>query len=814
MKQQRSYKQNFQMFNKRFLLALALCATSCQDHFVQADKDDKTCEKLLRNFKRGYLLPPERDSYCMSGCDFLNVRCISEVDDHLWKVNLVDLHNIINSAANTLMNGEVPEISTVPDYATISVWWALFYRVWTIFLSVVPVLLNQWKIGNFWLGAMLQFIMLMMFLSGLTTRAIGFHNVLITWLSMINSNNSAYLAENVWTVGIMLIPLFAIFITDYIWHVVIMIVSILGFAAYTYHCFYVKRRTNDSSMVILVAQLFVLIEQLYFIRSEFAETSIGSQALEMMISCIVPSGKSRLFIVNTSAKTMVLLGKLMPGVPINAEVFMCVLTAQIVCFIIFRASLGAYYLHILRYRTDFSSIMYGLWVYVADFFGPFICLYRLVFAFESFSQKRLMYAVVGILMMLYEFQFAYGFFSIRLIFSIVDIVFLKTKYGRMTHYLEFNVDFMQIAFPQKDALPWMSLDTFAKISKFTGPLYSVSGEKTVKGIGTILVSGGRGMLYTVNHVVKGTNLVRFLNYNLASPDFRKVALHGDDPMVAMKIECDEAPNVELLTSDEAFFVKHLVFINTSDDGDPFICIVPKFSISKGKLHAHVNLKKGDSGGPCFAVLESGEIRMCGVVSSGNPRHGGGNIISFCYHNNEIGADSSDEEDTNNVLGDVKQFNAQRRVRFRGEDENIMYEKYVRGLHDFIMDEIDTFLSMRAWKNKLNHENIGYDEDYLTDHVMFQHRDDDNESGDDGDNPKVRKRHNQKQRNKEKAFRKRAVNVAKIFWEKLQHCYAPDDVNIIFDVAMTGNLPQMDRRTFIVSTNGNSWITTDEIEKHW
>jgi len=336
-------------------------------------------------------------------------------------------------------------------------------------------------------------------------------------------------------------------------------------------------------------------------------------------------------------------------------------------------------------------------------------------------------------------------------------------------------------------------------------------DRTLSGMAVALESGGRAMLYTVAHVALNCEMFKFGDLTVSSPEFRKLT-DGSDPMIAMKVELEDAPSVELLTQDEAFRVSHLAFVNESG-GDKYVAIIPKFNIFAGKLHAAVNLKKGDSGGPCFAVLDDGEIRLCGVVSQGNPRSGGGNIISFCYHSGELSVDSSDDES----LGSVRQFNSVRRVRFASDNpDDDRYDAY-KELEGMIKGETLLLERLKEWKTTIKWGDLTMSDDDLVSYLHNENyvdnkrdEDDPDYDDDDGDKRKRFKKKDHKRRSKDKAFRKRAGGMARLLAMRLERVYSKNDSKVIFETLMSGNIPQLGPRSFINGTDGYNWVFSDSL----
>merc|ERR1712161_5901 len=251
----------------------------------------------------------------------------------------------------------------------------------------------------------------------------------------------------------------------------------------------------------------------------------------------------------------------------------------------------------------------------------------------------------------------------------------------------------------------------------------------------------------------GAELVKFSDgSSIANPDFRSVS-PGVDPITAMKYtrpdHNDVLCKVNLLKVAEINQVASLEFVNTDADNEKYTCSVPTFTVVNSKLNAAVNLRHGDSGGPVFAVMVDGTMRLCGVISGGNPREGGGNIISFCYHSEAV-IENADEDTV---------------------------------AHELVAAELAAELE---W---------GRDEDHREGHTT--------------------KRKRVKSSHKDKAARKRTLNLCKLLWEKLKQVYSRKDARIIFDVIMRGNVPTLSNRDYIQGVEDDSWLISDSLpDPNW
>lgn len=776
------------------------------------------CEKIRMSYERGFLTAKERGDYCLFQCQFLKVDCRrSQTSSPSFSLHLA-IYDGVCALIDGVVSGSIDLIGPDPftqDAATVEAWMEMVGRTWGIVLCLIPVMLNQWKYFNPLTAYLFMLIYAVVCMLGIMPQAVAIHNMLIALLAGLYSSNSSSMMDSIWTTVVMFGTIYGMFIVGAATQILLLFATIAAFFLYLYQCFFKNRSGNGLNLVVAASQLCVLIEQLHYAREEMKSNTLAGVALELSLNAILPSGKSRYYLLNVSRISAVIV-RFFDLSSQGPLIFIGVLLCQGLMFVSFRASLGTFYLYVLRYRTDVRSLVTGFYVYLIDWWGPMRCGFRLLFKLENYNTRRALYAIFGFVIGYYEYRHAFEFFVVRVCLSTADKLFIGSTYGRATHYLEIDFDFMQASFPQTGALPWMCVDELRAISCSTGRLLAERAGKTVGGLGVILSSGGRAMLYTVRHVVEGCRLVKFGDFTIADPDFRDIT-DASDPMVAMKIEVDDAPKVELLTRDEAYDVKHLVFINSTEAGN-FICVVPDFKLSLGKLHATVNLRKGDSGGPCFAVLTSGELRLCGAVSQGNPRHGGGNIVSFCYHCGETGINSSDEDS----LGAVTQFNRVRRVSFASDDADSLRLSNCKSLNDFIEDFRSDFEQIGKWTRPIRWDDMRLNDDDLS---AFLHNtnyvegrrdhDQDDFSNDDSGIVRQSSSKRKKSKRKDRAFRKESGLIARILAEKLKQVYSLNDCSAIFDALMSGNIPALGPRDYVQKSQAGLWIISDSLpEPDW
>merc|ERR1712178_294985 len=335
---------------------------------------------------------------------------------------------------------------------------------------------------------------------------------------------------------------------------------------------------------------------------EFVESSLVGIMIEMCLNAIVPYGSKNWWYVNAGHLTIEFVNKLTINILSKPIVFLCVYLLQFLALLGFRAFFGAFCLYVLRYKFTPESIFYGLYVYLADFYG--------------------------------------------------STLFVQSSYYRSSHYLDLNINFMRREFPQQGAMPWVKLATLDSLSRFTSVIKVHTTNGIRKGVGCILnFKKNNPVMVTVDHVIKKASEVDFMGKTLEILRPNRLGRDDDDPVVSFDVlgeEFSDTATVDMLNSMEIDSIDTLVFINCNEENGNTVCFVPQFSFYQGLLYAAVDLGYGDSGGPCFAVLKSGDIRYCGAVSKGNGNDGGGNIISLVTRNPVVKYDSSDDEMTEDL----------------------------------------------------------------------------------------------------------------------------------------------------------------------
>lgn len=801
-----------------------------------------TCADLEIAYDRGFLNTKQRNDYCSLKCNFLRLNCDAEAPKKAY-----DIAKPIKKFLSNLSEDEIysHDESYGFDDDVWNVWNSIFFRNWTIALALIPIALNQYKQYNWFWASFMLVLCFVGFVFDLCPVAVTAHNCFVVLLCAALPANSAALGSTVLATIAGICVVCAAFMKDSGFQLVFFACAILGYFIYLYHVFFVRRANAGAAVFVLFLQIFILFDCVEFVRENYALKSLVDVAMEIIMRCILPNGRSMYFFRNALWSTSKIV-KYFDVEDEDKRLSLAVGTyaLQMFMFAAYRASLGAFYIHSLRFKKEPRILFDGFVVYCVDFFGPFNAAWRILLQYETVNPRRCMYAMHGLVSLWFEFRGARGMLYIRMVATFIDVILVQSGYQNTTHYLEYNVDACQQAFPQFRAMPWISLSQLAEAAESTGVLLAVKSGGLHRGIGFALDCAGRTMLYTVEHVTRGISEFVFAKNRIVEPHFEPVTTKGDDPMVAAKMDGIKSVAMELLTPTEACDVVQLLFINVIMDEkhrvvDKPICFINEFSKVGDKLHASVNLMKGDSGGPCFAVLKSGILRFCGVVSRGNPRRGGGNIVSFCYSDNVIGCDSSSEDDGE---GEIAQFNRVRRAKYCTDDANIVryaaadrLRLHLKECENFYTDVEFNLHAYFPWDELDDHGRIvkrlmsedidlgyGYEDDSKRLPDEDEGEKDEREGiGDENPGKGKHRKGNQKRRWKIKAAKKRGhlEQIAlryRLLREMLLAVYSDEVSETIYgSVTSSGRIPKLDKRVYIQNSDGGDYMVASELpDPHW
>jgi len=774
------------------------------------------CVLLAEAFKKNaFLSVDQRVSFCENSCDFMVVNCANNAQPGNMFKNFTDY--VLNEAERLVNSDETIELGSPVDAAVLATWEQILYTLAPTLACLIPVLLNQYKYYQPLTAVSLMMVYTIFCVVLNVPFYMTLHNITVGIACMFYPSNSPQLFESlVGTVPLIMI-LLSLFIANPIAQAIMLIVIVIVYFIYIVSLFK-SRRHSPLSVMVQFMQLLVLLERLTYIRNMYAEATLVGAGLDAFFQAIFPCGPSW----SGFANSINIASNVVRKIPYvvgedRAIIGICSFALHIMMFMSFRALFGRYTLTVLRSRDSFDTVLDGLLIYMCDVWGPFSCGFRMLFGKSKPNAKRISYEIMSFALMYFEATSAFDFFCCRLVFTFGDWFIVDSGRCKVTEYLGLEVDLMgQRAFPQEKALPWIDMGYLDKIKKHVD-IVLAQHEKKCKGIGFAVKDGGRTCLYSVAHVLTGAKSVAFKGKEYKSPNVTKLT-NSVDPIVSMDLgaNAEGAPDVSIMTREESAHLAHLLFINVDDKGRQYVCCVPpdQFSVSDGRLNASVNLRQGDSGGPCFAVLTNGVIRYCGTVSSGTASHTGGNVISFCYCSEELDPDS-DSDDEDSVA--VRRFNEVRCDTLSDDDPANVREEAYRRLLTFLKCHKSELRSSKFGNFHLNvdrmHDQTNADFDaYITKlHVLDSPPSGSgNRTDEDVEQKQKRKNKQRKSARRDRAAWKRRVLVGQGLYANLCSVYSEKDSHVLFDVIMAGKLPNTDSTDYINGYDDGDWLYANEL----
>lgn len=780
----------------------------------------RVCEELQEtSISRGWLTDTDKLKYCSMGCDFSkSVKChfYTEVKkpSEYWNVTFERVSKIIG--------GDLPkDLNVQVDDETQEVWLHLLSWISPVLLSLFPPLLNQYRSNNiFWSTLFLIVVVTLGFFS--TPWSIVFHNTAVCLVAYVHPSNSSYLAECLTPLLCMLFVFLGLFIAEPIIQISILFGAVVGSLGLLYHGFFIKRGGSDMRVILIIFQLWVIIDLLQYAIETYAVDNLGGATFAMLLNCFLPNGPNTFWFANAAHNARLVAIKFTEDNRHRVFSFLACSVFQFVLTLAFKACFGAYCLRSLRYHFGADALGHGLMAYLCDFYGPPRAIFRAIFKYESFSTRRIFYGLVGLMFLHLEWFSCREMYFLRFVCSSIDKLFIDSSYQNSMRYLGCDVH-LQIAFPQRNALPWVCIDELKLIADNTRYLYVTRRcGKVVRGVACAITVNGRNMLYTVKHVVKNALSVRFGEYTY-NKKFEEMT-ESEDPVVFITQNDVQGPEVRIITADELRSISYVACINVHEDEDKestsFVCMSTDFHVKGDRLFASISLKKGDSGGPVFAVLNTGEVRFAGTVSAGRHDQGGGNIFAFAISTSNGELESSDDESYgphelatatyyNKVRNryesgfsyDDPAFEARRRVteHMEGKDFIEMRKRVGEfGILEF-KDAIGTDLEDLVTKDEPEISIEWFEKEILK---LEQPREKPSQ-GDDHDEEHHKKRKKRfKNWKKERARKKRHVfGLFQTYANKLNAAFVPEEASAIYYETLRNGVPKHAAGSVLTGFNG-------------
>lgn len=588
------------------------------------DEYDKICGELAESVMiRGFIVDREITEGCAHACGADNEQAVKICAARLspaggnWTFSV--LIEYIRVWTETPRDIPADVIDT---------WWILARRLWPLTLSIVPVILQQWKYYNFIgaTGLMVLYGFIMSFVSVTTPQKM--YLFVTCGACLFNSGTHGIVAEvmgGMFTLGVFVC---VSFLTDPIYQLATVIAILMAYVAWLMNSFVTKRSGSAPGAVVSISLIFVLHEQIWLLRQDYKLFTVSMSMLEMTLNAIIPCGSSSFYLMNIIKLGMVFTDQLVAMFPVvmpaSDQILIILLLIQIIMSICFKALFGMFVITSMRYKMTWSNFFKGFLIYMCDLFSGMSYSYKVVFGIVRYDARRLLYSCANVAFFLCELYYARDLLYLRGVFWFVDEFISDTKYGSLPKYLRCDMNFSD--FPQKGSHPWLALDKIFDITKHVVRLYAGTENGLSKGLGFLLDDGNKVKLATVHHVVADSTYVAIdANERLKIPVIDDLL---DDPVYIVPILFDSGARVSLLTPDDVPNVTSLFFVKWDDGIGPSLSYVTKFKFDKDfNILASVDLSYGDSGGPVFAVLKNSNVRYAGCTSSGNPDVSGGNYIS-------------------------------------------------------------------------------------------------------------------------------------------------------------------------------------------
>jgi hypothetical protein len=795
---------------------------------VDRESRVRLCNRIREGYvELGFLDRTARSNYCTLGCDFIrHLQCLSETPsrpffadllEKLWKrMDGFDEDNFFSDEGQLI------------DARIWAIWMDSLRNSFMILFCVVPVFLNQCGLANRWTaGFSLLFLWAAEYL-GFSSSAITMNNAAIVCLSAIHGVASTMMPIYMMMTFGSLFAAWTTYLTGAVMQVAATCAILVGYGWFIKEAFFTPGKgSNVGAAVIVLAQMFILTEQVEIANASLGLASYGSMLIEYVVGSFSPCGASSWYLINSYYMTQRLVSRTVADeFHLNHNVLVLLgVFFQCVMFVFSRASLGAYYLYTLRCRFEFNALALGLWTYLIDVTGPVTAAYRQAF-FEMRDYRRMLYAGFGLSMLWIEFKSAYGFFLLRIVFTLLDRVFIHSVYGRMTHYLS-DVDFgpsfphevaerIKSYVPDDEGCPalvkrtWSAEDKLYALERSIDKLVAIKegGEEAV-GVGLLLkgLESGKGMLYAAQEMFDGARQLRFRTQvveDLVTPS----------PLAGTKsssMPCSVPSKIDLkpIVQGELSMISHLVCLSRRSDCDdvPDGCNVVQHHIEKwkvdketGSLSVSVRLEDWELGGPLIGVLRSGEVRFAGVVRRDGSRLG--NTVSMVLFQR---SEDDMDPDGNSTISSRGAAGRRTKLDQSGSDHSSSfsgprYDAY-REFMDALAANKKLMEELSEWPSHLSHSNFPDCDSRVNEIVeelkkkadkppTIRGKEGNHDGFDDGGydvGPGPGRTGRRKNWRRDRAAIKRGAEFGHKLRLLLARIYSDADANVIFDYVMEGHL---------------------------
>jgi len=602
----------------------------------------------------------EHNTICGQIRDSIRVRGFMSVSDgkkacKFFCTDIVAERNCVSDVKKTkavamgtrIMEWSAGDDEFVLDDETLEVWWIIFWRLWPLLLSIIPVVMSQAKVYK-WAeacGLLVVYIIVMMFVA--TTSIQKVYLFVTAFACLMATGSNGVMPEVVG--GLMSLVFFVCiaFLTGLVTQIVTSIIIVMIYVAWLVRAFGVRRSGAVPGVLITFCTILVLIEQINILRTSHHLCSFNMDILQMLANSAFPYGDSWSYCKNAmrlSKSTINHLAILAPWTKeYQFQLFAIFSVCQIGLSFLFRAFLGMFVITKMRYKFEFDNVTKGFVVYMSDLFGGVSTVISAIFMVEEFELRKIAYAVINILFLTTELMFGFDIVVFRFIIFFCDAFIFRTCFCWMPKYLRLNLN--RSDFPQEGALVWMSLRMIDSLKKHIVRVMCIDEDgNRSSGMGFLRRVGKKVMLVSVSHIVKANRAIEFRDRTYSNP-VCYYATDTTDPVGFVDVSpVHDGAEVPFLDFQEIGSVKELFALKMDADGEIEITRVTNFKFDEyGSIKAAIDLSRGDSGSPVFAAMLNGSIRYAGAVSSGDPNTFNGNYISSIVRHDSCRSDSFDSD---------------------------------------------------------------------------------------------------------------------------------------------------------------------------
>jgi len=821
------------------------------------DGNEKSCVQLnISYLERHMLIQDERFDYCRWGCKFLDLTCGDTHGENrrsfMSKESLAANSEYILEWADSYGDTDImrPDIS---EHVLIDLKY-VGWRMAPLVFSFPPLLFSRYFKSAF------PFIFYtLVFLSIATTFNYGyvtiFYVIYVTGASSVFHNAANVFHEAAVSVFILAFCMCGVIVTDVFIQFASVVVLILSYILLLKRSFHDKK-VNALTVIMYMLQIAVSIEHLTHIKHTFSPDTLGYHVFWMLIGTVFPQESRNssylLWSIFSSACVTDKISSL--GIHLDGGLFIF-LFLQIAAFLSFRALYGMYIMRSLRLKMDLHVLIEGLYIYSIDLFGGIITVTRLLTGRDKMNHRRILYVALSSSIIYFEFLNAVEVFYFRLLLSVTDLGLIHSDYSRFSRHLGSEISFefcdapvrslLQNAFPQKGAVPWVSVDNITRCCDYVKSISVRRGDSTYRGEGFLTRNtAGRMFLLSVHHMFpSGSSLTIDNNF---FGDVKPRCLNDvADPVVSVDLgHCDEygdlfaeAPIISNITNDELDNTRMLVFLNSNEGDGGMVNFTDRFKVDKynGGFSVSVDLKKGDSGGPVLAIMDSGQLRYAGAVSKGNSNMNSGNFISWAVQKERNDELSSDDDDYCTFgTGRSSKFNVKRSRPVTNDQLDRVRIETINQLRSFIKANAELFAdadrlpykpNIKDFEDDVSLSAMKHEVQETIKELEGSRKNSNNSDGEGFSGGSSSRRRNPKSKNKDRAAKKRAVTIYSealsarrwkkiydVFFElqrKLKTVYHEKDANNIFKIMMKGNIPNLKWEFFEGNECTDDYIYADD-----